>query len=247
MLSQVVIKHINSLKIKKYRNKYSEFIAEGEKIIAELIEEGLILQQIYATTASTTVFSDKFQSLLIQDKMTVCTDAELNKITALQHHHQCLAVFSQPDSAFEPDESNWILALDDIQDPGNMGTIIRTCDWFGIKHIVCSEGCVDIYNPKVVQATMASIGRVNVIETDLADFFSKSNREVYGAVLDGANYHTADYSKPGVLLIGNEGKGIKPELMQWVQHKLTIPKIGKAESLNAAIATALLLAKINMS
>ena len=247
MLSQAVIKHINSLKIKKYRHKYGEFIAEGEKIIAELIEEGLILKQIYATTTTTTVFSDKFQSLLIQDKMTVCTDAELNKITALQHHHQCLAVFALPDVALEPDNSNWLLALDDIQDPGNMGTIIRTCDWFGIKHIVCSEGCVDVYNPKVVQASMASIGRVKVIETNLADFFAGSNREVYGAVLDGANYHTVDYSKPGILLIGNEGKGIEPELMQWVQNKLTIPRIGKAESLNAAIATALLLAQIKMA
>lgn len=245
MLSQAVIKHINSLKIKKYRNKYGEFIAEGEKIIAELITEGLILKQLLVTEAYIPRFSTQLKLTEYADKLILASEQDLNKITALQHHHGALAVFDIPDVAFEPDESKWILALDDIQDPGNMGTIIRTCDWFGIKDVVCSEGCVDPYNPKVVQASTASIGRVSVIETNLADFFAKSKREVYGAVLDGANYHTADYSMPGVLLIGNEGKGIHPELMQWVQNKLTIPKLGKAESLNAAIATALLLAKIN--
>ena len=182
MLSQALVKHINSLKIKKYRNKYSEFIAEGEKIITELITEGLILKQLTATNEAATGFLDSLQATNNSAKLIIVQDQELKKITALQHHHGALAVFAIPDSAFKPDESNWILALDDIQDPGNMGTIIRTCDWFGIKHIVCSEGCVDIYNPKVVQASMASIGRVNVIETSLADFFSKSGWEVYGAV-----------------------------------------------------------------
>ncbi|MFN8295845.1 MAG: RNA methyltransferase [Chitinophagales bacterium] len=233
MLSQLDIKRINALKIKKYRTKYSEFIAEGDKIIKELIDEGLEVVHIYAV-------NDVFN----HERCKVVTEKELNKITALQSHHNSLAVFKLPAKKMQISTDEWILLLDDIQDPGNMGTIIRTCDWFGINKIICSDGCVDVYNPKVVQATMASVGRIQVTEADLEKIISENNLPVYGAVLNGKNYHEQSFTKKGFILIGNEGHGINKDLQNKITFPITIPKTGKAESLNAAIATALILDKL---
>lgn len=234
MLSQNDIKYINSLKIKKYRTKYSEFIAEGVKIIKELIDDGLEIVNMYAT--SDNLFDDKRCKLI--------SEQDLNKITALKNHHGCLAVFKMPTHTLEITDNEWVLLLDDIQDPGNMGTIIRTCDWFGIKKIICSDGCVDAFNPKVVQASMASVGRIQIIETDLNDIISAHSLPVYGAVLNGKNYHEQDFTQKGFILIGNEGHGIQADLQTRITFPITIPKKGKAESLNAAIATALILDKL---
>ena len=233
MLSQLDIKRINALKIKKYRTKYSEFIAEGDKIIKELIDEGLEVVHIFAV-------NDVFK----HERSKIITEKELNKITALQHHHNSLAVFKLPAKEMQIRNDEWILLLDDIQDPGNMGTIIRTCDWFGIKKIVCSDGCVDAYNPKVVQASMASVGRIQIIEADLEKKNYEKKLPVYGAVLNGKNYHEQSFAEKGFILIGNEGHGINETLQQKITFPITIPKKGKAESLNAAIATALILDKL---
>lgn len=241
MLSNTILKHINALKIKKYRNKYSEFIAEGEKIISELIQEGLTLKYLFSTEKIASHFVQKYK--VSSELLTICSTVEMNKLSTLQHHYECLAVFAIPNPNFEPESSSWILALDDIQDPGNMGTIIRSCDWFGIKTILCSLGCVDAYNPKVIQASMASIGRVQVLEMDLEDFIRKSYLPVYGAVLDGSNFSTISFAKKGIILIGNEGHGIHTNLLELITQPITIPRIGKAESLNAAIATTLILEK----
>ncbi len=234
MLSQPEIKYINSLKIKKYRSKYSEFIAEGDKIIKELIDKGIEVVNIY------TINNETFKG---QHCKIVSEDA-LNKITALQHHYNSLAVFKIPDNKLEVKSDEWLVLLDDIQDPGNMGTIIRTCDWFGIKKIICSEGCVDAYNPKVVQASMASIGSIQIMEADLEKIITENKLSVYGAVLNGKNYHEQDFSNKGFILIGNEGHGINKNLQKKIIYPITIPKKGSAESLNAAIATALILDKL---
>jgi TrmH family RNA methyltransferase len=234
MISQLEIKHINALKIKKYRAKNSEFIAEGDKIIKELIDEGLEVVNIY--TINNKIFN--------AEHCKIVSDTVLNKITALKNHHQSLAVFKIPQNNFAINNNEWILMLDDIQDPGNMGTIIRNCDWFGIKKIICSDGCVDAYNPKVVQASMASIGRVQTIEADLNDVIQQYKFPVYGAVLHGNNYHQQDFTQKGFILIGNEGHGISETLLQKITFPITIPRKGKAESLNAAIATALILDKL---
>lgn len=233
MLSQLEIKRINALKIKKYRTKYSEFIAEGDKIIKELIDERLEVVNIYA-------INDVFK----HECSVIVSEKELNKITALQHHHNSLAVFKLPVKEMQISNDEWILLLDDIQDPGNMGTIIRTCDWFGIKKIICSDGCVDAYNPKVVQASMASVGRIQIIEADLEKIITENKLPVYGAVLNGKNYHEQSFVQKGFILIGNEGHGINKNLQSTITFPITIPKKGKAESLNAAIATALILDKI---
>ncbi len=235
MLSQLEIKRINALKIKKYRHKYSEFIAEGDKIIKELIDEGLEVVNIYTLQNS---FS------LNDTRIKIVSEAALKKITALTQPHQSLAVFKIPAHQASVQKDEWVLLLDDIQDPGNMGTIIRTCDWFGIWTIICSDGCVDAFNPKVVQASMASIGRVRVIEDDLEKVITEYQLPVYGAVLNGKNYHTQDFTRKGAILIGNEGHGIQERLLSKITYPITIPKKGKAESLNAAIATALILDKL---
>jgi TrmH family RNA methyltransferase len=234
MISQLEIKHINALKIKKYRSKNSEFIAEGDKIIKELIDAGLEVVHIY------TIQPSSFNNLSCK----VVNEAELSKITALKNHHQSLAVFKIPDYKLTVSKEEWILLLDDIQDPGNMGTIIRNCDWFGIQKIICSDGCVDAYNPKVVQASMASLGRVQIIEADLKNIIETNHLPVYGAVLNGKNYHEQSFTEKGFILIGNEGHGIREELLQKITHPITIPGKGNAESLNAAIATALILDKL---
>ncbi|MFN8283980.1 MAG: RNA methyltransferase [Chitinophagales bacterium] len=234
MLSKNDIKYINSLKIKKYRTKYSHFTAEGVKIIKELIEQGLEVVNMYALSAD----------LLQDERCTIVSEQDLDKITALKNHHGCFAVFKIPQHSLEIGDNEWILMLDDIQDPGNMGTIIRTCDWFGVQKIICSDGCVDAYSPKVVQASMASIGRVQVFETDLNTILSNYKLPVYGAVLNGKNYYEQDFSQEGFILIGNEGHGIHTDLQQKITFPITIPKKGKTESLNAAIATALILDKI---
>lgn len=235
MLSQVEIKHVNALKIKKYRYKYAQFIAEGDKIIKELIAEGMEVVHIYAQPAKSSLQHPQCKSV---------TEQEMQKLTALSNPAASLAVFAMPVRDAAPAAGEWIVVLDDIQDPGNMGTIIRTCDWFGVKKIICSDGCVDVYNPKVVQSSMASVGRVSVMETGLAAFFHEYQGPVYGAVFDGVNYHQQAFTAPGCILIGNEGHGIDAELLPFISHPVTIPRKGKAESLNAAIATALILDKL---
>jgi TrmH family RNA methyltransferase len=233
MVSEVEIKHVNALKVKKYRLKYAQFIAEGNKIIKELIAEGMEPVCVYTTDDSLESSSSKR-----------ITEKQLDRLTALQHHHGSLAVFRIPKMSFEIDGTEWIVMLDDIQDPGNMGTILRTCDWFGIRKIICSDGCVDVYNPKVVQASMASVGRVQVMEAGLAKIICRHTYPVYGAVLNGNNYLEQDFSAKGFLLIGNEGHGIGRELQELITHPVTIPRKGKAESLNAAIAAALIIDKL---
>jgi TrmH family RNA methyltransferase len=174
MLSQNEIKYVNALKIKKYRHKYCEFIAEGPKLIKDLIQEGLHVKQIFIDNT----LNDDFFSTNKDTK--IVPDGDLNKITGLKSAYHAIAIFKIP--LFENVHSlnnEWILALDEIQDPGNMGTIIRTADWFGIRRILLSKGCVDPFSPKVVQASMGSIGRIQLIETDLLNEFQKNKAFQY--------------------------------------------------------------------
>lgn len=241
MLSTKEVKHINSLKIKKYRIKYSEFIAEGKKVIIELIQNGLICKKIY------TLEPEKYE-FLTDTSIQLITLSELKKISNQANPSSALAIFEIPKATEITNHKDWIIALDSIQDPGNLGTIIRVADWFGIKHIVCSEDCVDAYNPKTVQASMASLASVNIMETDLISFFeSNKNWQVYAAMLQGKNIQTQAFPQNGILLIGNEGKGISEKLTQYIHQPITIPKFGQAESLNAAMATSIIIAKIKLN
>ena len=237
MLGKNEIKDIQSLSHKKYRDEKGLFIAEGPKIVTELLE--LAPQQLVSLYA-TREWLDKSGSTLTT--ATVVSDNELERISQLQTPNGVLAVFKK----FEieaPSNSGFALFLDGIQDPGNFGTIIRTADWFGIQHVICTAGCADPYNPKVVQATMASIARVAVHQGDAA-WLAAQDRPVIAAVLHGTALETVSKKKDGILVIGNESKGISPGILAIATEKVTIPGKGAAESLNAAVATGILLSHL---
>jgi TrmH family RNA methyltransferase len=232
MLSKKVIKDIQSLGLKKHREETGLFIAEGPKIVAELrqIIPGHI-QQILALEE----WDGNDDTNVIR-----ITAAELEKISQLKTPNQVVAVVKQFEERL-PVLDGLVLYLDAIQDPGNFGTIIRTADWFGLEHIVCSSGCAELYNPKVVQATMASIARVNVYYDKADEWLYKQNVTRYAASLHGQPLSAFSKIHAGVLIIGNESKGIREEFMSLADEKITISRRGGAESLNAAVATGIIL------
>ena len=240
MFSKSQIKFINSLSQKKYRRKHGLFSVEGKKLISELINSNLNLHSLYTT-------DDIFDAEAGQTVQ--ITEAELKKISRLSTPQVALALFEIPQPQ-EPKIENIILALDDVQDPGNLGTIIRMCDWFGVKNLVCSEGTVDCYNSKVVQATMGSIARVNIHYTALPEFLEKASEEtnIYGAFLEGENIYTQNLASEGIIVMGNEANGITPEVAGLISSKLLIPQFGEkleTESLNVATATAIFLSEFS--
>jgi TrmH family RNA methyltransferase len=229
MISKNQIKFVRQLEQKKFRKKEQLFVAEGPKVVGDLLRAGFNAYQIFATNEW------KHNGLAFQE----VSKEELQKLSFLQHPQEVLAVFEIP-SKEQASSSPLSLALDDVQDPGNLGTIIRIADWFGITTIYCSEGTADAWNPKVVQATMGSIARVNLIYTDLAEMIRNSKVPVYGTLLDGQNIYTQELSKEGIIVMGNEGNGISQEIRQLITHKLLIPQFHEGpESLNVAIATAI--------
>ena len=232
MLSKNQIKLIKSLESKKFRKREGLFVAEGPKVVGDLLRTGYQPHAIFSTEP--------------RPDAELITDDELHRISFLQHPQEVLAVFHIP----TPQESSNLhlpadicLALDGVQDPGNVGTIIRIADWFGITHIYCSPDTADVYNPKVVQATMGSLAHVQITYCDLVPLLRGAAVPVYGTLLDGQDIYQQPLSREGVIVMGNEGNGISPEVRQLVSHKLLIPNFNKnaetAESLNVAIATAI--------
>ncbi len=252
MLSKNQIRHLVALRSKKGREDHCQFIAEGHKLVTDLIESSFRITGIYADSSWIAGNLRTVQKKNIPVTETI--SHEMKQISALSTPSPVLAVIEIPlpveDGPRLP-EDDLTLILDDIRDPGNLGTILRVADWFGIENVVCSSTCVDLYNPKVVQATMGSIGRVNVLYTDLAKFFHKIEGKlpVYGTYLDGENlFDQQNLSGKGVILIGNESRGISSSLNQFVSRRLFIPSFGrtdsgKAESLNASVATAIICAE----
>ena len=237
MLSKNQIKLITSLQQKKQRFTNQLFFAEGIKVIQELVESNFELVHLYTT-------QNDFEEVS-QDKKTLISENELKKISALATQNSCLAVFRIPIEK-KIIESGLILALDCIRDPGNLGTILRLCDWFGIDQIVCSKDAVDIYNPKVVQATMGSIARVNVNYIDLENFIGQTQLPVFGTFMQGSTIYKTDLPQEGIIVMGNEANGISSELEKLIKNRLTIPRFGslqKTESLNVATATAIVLSE----
>tara|TARA_B100000809_G_C15078044_1_gene508602 strand:- start:626 stop:1351 length:726 start_codon:yes stop_codon:yes gene_type:complete len=241
MLSISQKKQVNSLKQKKYRTTFNSFIIEGVKMIEELLLSDYEVETIYATAD----WSDDN----LEIDCVIVSEKELGQISSLKTPNKVLAVVKQKESVTANFSTNLTIALDKLQDPGNMGTIIRTADWFGIDTIVCSKDSVDIYNPKVLQATMGSFFRVNIVYVDLTEFFnSNKGLTVYGALLDGENvYQKTLIDKGAVLLMGNESKGISDELLPFVTERVMIPNFGKAESLNVATANAILCSECKRS
>lgn len=237
MVSKNQIKLITSLEHKKFRQKNKLFIAEGVKVIQELLLSNFELQHLYVTEP---IFEE-----LNKKNITVISESDLKKISCLSTPNNCLAIFKIPNE--KPiKNTGLIIALDDIRDPGNFGTIIRLCDWFGVSQIICSEQSVDLYNPKVVQATMGSLARVNVSYVNLSDHLSKTKQMVFGTFMNGENVYKTELPASGILVLGNEANGISKEVEKTIQNRLSIPRFGaikKTESLNVATAAAVFLSE----
>ena len=240
MISKNKIKYIRSLELKKNRNKEGKFVAEGFKVVDDL----LALQPADLIVATQEWLHGKH--LADQTEVIEVTEEELKKVSFLQHPQQVLAVFRQDTSGdYSINTQELSLALDGVQDPGNLGTIIRSADWFGITHIYCSQDTADVYNPKVVQATMGSIARVKVEYGNLLALVESlpADVPVYGTLLDGDNIYQQQLENRGLIVMGNEGKGISPALAKKVNRRLLIPNFPEgratADSLNVAIATAI--------
>ncbi len=237
MVSKNQIKLITSLQQKKYRKQEQLFFAEGVKVVQELLHSNFELQDLFTT---------KQDFLTVpKNKVHAISEAELKKISALTTPNTCLAVFKIP-KAKQMVKKGLIVALDDVRDPGNLGTIIRLCDWFGIETLFCSEESVDIYNPKVVQATMGSISRVNVVYGNLETFLSQTKLPVFGTFMDGKNIYQEELPKEGIIIMGNEANGISTSVEKLVSERIAIPRFGNlqvTESLNVATATAIILSE----
>ena len=242
MISKNQIKLIRSLEQKKNRKHEGLFVAEGPKVVGDLLQAGYHARYLFSTV-------ERPDAELI-------TDDELRKISFLQHPQEVLAVFETPQTShripadaptrsLSPLTSHLYIALDGIQDPGNLGTIIRIADWFGISTIYCSLDTADVYNPKVVQATMGSLAHVQVVYTDLLELFKQlpPSYPIYGTLLDGENIYDQKLTQEGIIVMGNEGNGISPEVRKHITKRLLIPDFHSnglcAESLNVAIATAI--------
>ncbi|MBP6557129.1 MAG: RNA methyltransferase [Flavobacterium sp.] len=237
MVSKNQIKLITSLQQKKYRNEHQLFIAEGVKVIQELLQSNIVLEHLWVTE---NIF-DKVNPT----QKTLINEADMKKISALTSPSSCLAVF-KISKALPVTDTGLIVALDDIRDPGNLGTIIRLCDWFGVTQLLCSQETVDVYNPKVIQATMGSITRVNVNYVDLNEFVSNTSLPVFGTFMDGKNIYKEVMPTDGVLIFGNEANGISPTLEKTIKNRIAIPRFGniqQTESLNVATATAIFLSE----
>lgn len=237
MVSNKQLKLLNQLKQKKYRNEFNLFVAEGIKSVKELIKANFQVYQIFATE---TCLNDFHHPKALQ-----ISASDLKKISNLKSPNDVLGIFMIPKKA-KLTREKITLILDEINDPGNLGTIIRLCDWFDIKELVCSKNTVDCYNPKVVQASMGSIARVSINYEDLEEYLVTEKRPIYGTFLEGQNIYHKDLEKEAVIVLGNEANGISPEIAKLIQTKITIPQFGhnqSTESLNVATATAIILSE----
>ena len=236
MISKNQLKLITSLSQKKYRTKHQLFVVEGIKMVHELLNSTFLLKHLF--------YTEDFEATTIKNK-TLISHNELKKISNLKTPNKVLALFEIP-SQKTIQKEEFILALDGINDPGNLGTIIRLCDWFGVKQIVCSTNTVDLYNQKVAQATMGSLTRVQVNYTHLHSFLSDSNLPIYIADMNGENLYKSTLPKNGILVMGNEANGISKEIKLLDKVNITIPRFEatqQTESLNVATATAIILSE----
>lgn len=235
LVSNNQTKLISSLSQKKMRDKLGLFVAEGPKVIRELRDEGLQLKWLFSTDPADVVSENHF----------LVTDSELKKISFLKTANSSLAVFETTKS-LPLNKSGLTIALDAVRDPGNLGTIIRLCDWFGVEQLICSKDTADCYNPKVVQASMGSLARVHIHYLELSNYLRQTEMPIYGGFMEGKNIYSEELPRDGILIMGNEANGISEDIAQHITHKISIPRFGKiqkTESLNVATATAIFLSE----
>lgn len=242
MITKNIIKTVQSLKQAKYRKEYQQFVVEGRKSVEELLASSLETVGLYATERFLTDHE------CLDPRLETVSEVQMEQMSSLDTPPGIMAVARIPERPLEklPPE-RLSIALDGIGNPGNLGTIIRTAEWFGIKNIICSDDCVEVWNPKVIQATMGSVFRVNVVSTDLEVYLKKqqaTGKALYGALLKGEDIFTKDHWDDGVLIIGSESHGIREPLLPLITHPITIPKSkgSLTESLNASMATGIILA-----
>ena len=236
MVSDKQIKIIKSLKLKKNRIKHNLFVAEGDKTILELILADFKINSLYST-------NNNIEG--VENSVVQLSKSELNKISNLLNPKNSLGVFEIPKSK-NIDYNKLIIGLDNISDPGNLGTIIRLCDWFGVEDLICSLETVDCYNPKVVQASMGSISRINITYLDLQKTIENNSIKTYGTYMQGDSLYDIDEIQKGLVLFGNEANGINPNLSKFIDKRLSIPRFGKlkkTESLNVANALSIVLSE----
>ncbi|MFQ3180840.1 MAG: TrmH family RNA methyltransferase [Polaribacter sp.] len=236
-ISKNQLKLLTSLSQKKYRQKHHLFIAEGIKVVNELLNSSFEVEILFC--------ANDFKTAITEDKITRISEFELKKISSLKSPNKVLGIFKIPEEKLLQ-KSGLIIALDGINDPGNLGTIIRLCDWFGISQLICSKDTVDCYNQKVVQASMGSLTRISIHYTDLEDYLSTTNLPTFIADMNGENVYKTVLPKEGILIMGNEANGVSEKVKKQIQCKISIPRFGKTqetESLNVATATAILLSE----
>lgn len=227
VLTKSDIKRINSLKRKSKRKENGLFVVEGVKIVRELIESDYQIEQLFALKEELENFP---QAIEVSPK-------ELERITHLSSPNKVLAVVKIPAESLSIDQSKTILVVDGVNDPGNLGTIIRTADWFGINQIVCSQNSVDCFNSKVIMSTMGSIFRTQITYTDLSSFLATAQLPIYGALLEGKSIYQTEFKDPSIIVMGSESHGISKELLPLITHPVTIPGAGQTESLNLGVST----------
>lgn len=242
MLSKNSQKFINSLQQKKYRQQHGSFVVEGAKSVLELLASDFQTQALFVTES----FYKENKALLAKQtfQSEIVSEADLEKVGSFQSNNAALAIAKTKENNYLCVNGNEIvLMLDDIRDPGNLGTILRVADWYGVKKVICSESTVDFYNPKVIASTMGSFTRIAVFYTQLTDFLAKQSKDlpVYGTFMQGQSVYQTTFKSSGYVIIGNESNGIGEAVEQWITQKITIPRFGHAESLNAGIATAIVL------
>ncbi|WP_256013603.1 TrmH family RNA methyltransferase [Desertivirga xinjiangensis] len=243
MLSKSQISFVNALHHKKQRKEHALFITEGIKSITEFLDSDYTVDTIFCTSEH----FQKFSKITQKVKLLEVTENELKKISTLTSPQHALALVQIPKKTHIDAESfkgKFSLVLDGVQDPGNLGTIIRTAEWFGFSVLICSPDTVEAYNPKVVQATMGSLSRMNVYYTDLCALFDHYKLPVFGALLEGENLYQTNFEKEGFLVLGNEGKGISEAVVSKIDRAVTIPRFGKAESLNVAVSAAIFCSEL---
>jgi TrmH family RNA methyltransferase len=245
MLSKNVVKYLNSLQLKKYRQEHGSFLVEGAKSVVELLASDFEIEMLVATDAFYKENTQKFDKQPF--RVEIATTDELSRVGTLQTNDAALAVVKTKSNDFlYAEKQEYVLVLDDIRDPGNLGTILRIADWYGITKIICSPTTTDWYNPKVIAASKGSFTRVKGYYTELDIYLEKvrstdRGTRIYGTFLEGKNIHQTAFSETGYIVMGNESNGISPDVEAFITQKITIPRFGGAESLNVGIAAAVVL------
>ena len=242
MITKQQQKYVQSLHNKKYRTEYGKFLVEGEKAILEILNSDFEIENIFCTE----IFKEKVSIIAHSKLITTCKEAEVQAISTFKTNNSGVAVVNQKTKMNKELtlDQKVVLILDGIKDPGNMGTIIRLADWYGIDDIFCSEDTVEFYNPKVIASTMGSFTRIKCYYLDLVEFIGGLKIPILGAFLEGENIHNLKIKQPFGIVIGSESHGISPQLEKIINQKITIPRIGAAESLNAGVATGIILDNI---